>query len=85
MLLLHVSTLSFHPQEARSQYLVMELDSFVKATAEIEEGISDVLTGTVPLILLVLTSSNDATVPYIPVNLKMLVLYPKLFLERKSY
>jgi hypothetical protein len=41
----------------------MELDSFVKATAELEEDISDILTGTVPLIILSLTSPNDATIP----------------------
>jgi len=51
----------------------MELDSFVKATAELVDGISDVLTVTVPLILLVATSSYDAKIPYIHVNIKMLV------------
>jgi len=42
----------------------MELDSFVKSTAELEECISDVLTGAVPLIVLAVTSSYDLTITY---------------------
>jgi hypothetical protein len=57
----------------------MELDSFVKATAQLEEGISDVLTDTDTLILLVVLSSLDSAIPYIHVNLKMLVPCPKKY------
>ena len=49
--------------------LNMELVSFVEVTAELEEGISDVLT-----IPLVVTSSYDATVHYIQVKIKILLL-----------
>jgi len=54
-----------------------EFDSFVKLSAELEDGISDVLTCCIPLIPLVVTSSFDATIPYIFVNMKMLVPCPK--------
>jgi hypothetical protein len=57
--------------------LNMELDSFVKETAELEEDLSDVLTGTLPLIPLLVTSSFDATIPYTHINIKMLVPCPK--------
>ena len=50
-----------------------------KATAELEEGISDVLIGNVPLVLLVVTSSYDVTIAYKHVNLKM------FFSVSKSY
>jgi len=57
--------------------LNMELDSFVKEIDELDEGLSDVLTGVIPLIPLVLTSSFDATVPYTHTKVKMLVPCPK--------
>jgi len=47
----------------------MEFDSFVKSTAELETCISDVLTGTVLLIVIVVTSSYDLTITYIRVPL----------------
>ena len=55
----------------------MELDSFIKTLVELEEGLSDVLTGTFPLAPFVVTSSYDATIPYTHVNVKMLVPCPK--------
>jgi hypothetical protein len=58
--------------------LNMEFDSFVKESAELEVDLSDVLTDTVPLTPLVVTSSFDATIPYLHVNVKMLVPCPKL-------
>ena len=53
--------------------LNMELDSFVKEITELDEGLSDVLTGVLPLVPLVVTSSFDATIPYIHTNVKMFV------------
>ena len=45
--------------------LNLELDSGAKQLVELEEDLSDVLIGTVPLLPLVVTSSFDATIPYI--------------------
>jgi hypothetical protein len=55
----------------------MEFDSFVKEIGELEDDISDVLTGAVPLAPVLVTSSFDATIPYTHVNIKMLVPCPK--------
>jgi len=55
----------------------LDLDSFVNHREELDDGISDVLTGCIPLNLLFVTSSFDATIPYTFVNLKMLVPCPK--------
>jgi len=57
--------------------LNLEMDSYVKEITELDEGFSDVLTGVVPLLPLVVTSSFDATIPYINENVKMLVPCPK--------
>jgi FtsH-binding integral membrane protein len=57
--------------------LNMEMDSFVKEMSELDEGISDVLTGTVPLFPLVVTSSFDAAIHYTHANVKMLVPCPE--------
>jgi hypothetical protein len=57
--------------------LNMEFDSFVKEIADLEEDISDVLTGTVPLMHIFVTSSFDATIPYIFSNIRILVPCPK--------
>jgi hypothetical protein len=56
-----------------AQSLNVELDSFLKEMTELYEGLSDVLTGTVPLLPLVVTSSFEATIPYTHENVKMLV------------
>jgi hypothetical protein len=61
-----------------------EFDSFVKQSAELDDGISDVLTGCIPLLPLVVTSSFDATIPYIFVNMKMLVPCPKAILGTEN-
>ena len=59
-------------------------NSFVcERTVGLEECISDVLTVTVPLILPVVTSSCDDTIPHTRVNLKVLVPSSKIFLEWK--
>jgi len=57
--------------------LNLEFDSFVKEIADVEGDVSDVLTGIVPLMSVIVTSSFDATIPYTHVNLMMLVPCPK--------
>ena len=54
-----------------------KLDSYLKEIAKLEEGLTDVLTGTIPLIPVIVTSSFDATIPYIYLGFKMLVPCPK--------
>jgi len=58
--------------------LNLELDSCVKQIDELEKELSDVLIGTVPLLPMVVTSSFDATIPYIHANVMMLVACPKV-------
>jgi len=57
--------------------LNLELDSGVKHIVVLEEELSDVLIGTVPLLSIVVTPSFDATIPYIHTNMKMFVPCPK--------
>jgi hypothetical protein len=57
--------------------LKVDLDSIVKTLADLEDGSSDVVTGAVPLMPLVVTSSYDATIPYVHVQMKMLLPCPK--------
>jgi len=57
--------------------LNIELDSAIKRFVELEEGLSDVLIGTIALLPIVVTSSFDATIPYIYGDAKMLVPCPK--------
>jgi len=57
--------------------LNMEIDSYVKVFTELDEGLSDVVTGVVIQLPLVVTSSFDATVPYMYQIVKMLVPCPK--------
>ena len=57
--------------------LNIELDSTFKKMVELDEGLSDVLTGVIPLMPLVVTSSFDATIAYLLLSLKMLVPCPK--------
>jgi hypothetical protein len=49
----------------------------VKKVSELEEGLSDILTGIILLTPLVVTSSFDATITHKHVNLKKLVPCPK--------
>jgi len=60
--------------------LNLEFDSFVKEIADVEGDLSDVLTGIVPLMPVIVTSSFDATIPYTYVNFMMLVPCPKAIL-----
>jgi len=57
--------------------LNIELDSFVTQIGRLYDGLSDVLTGIVPLFPVFVKSSFDATIPYIHVNVKMHVPCPK--------
>jgi hypothetical protein len=57
--------------------LNMEMDSYVKGITEIDEGLSNVLTGIVPLLLHMLTPSINVTIPYTHEQVKMFVLCPK--------
>jgi hypothetical protein len=58
----------------------LELGSFAKQIAELNNSISDVLTGIVPLFAGFVTSLFDATLPYIFYNMMMFVPCPKAFL-----
>jgi len=60
--------------------LNLVFDSAINQIAELEEGLSDLLTGTVPLAPIVLTSSFDTTITYMHLNVKMLVPCPKAIL-----
>jgi hypothetical protein len=57
--------------------LNVNLDWGIKKIVELDESISDVVTGTIPLFPPVVTSSFDATIPYIYLDIKMLVPCPK--------
>jgi hypothetical protein len=57
--------------------LNVNLESFVKSIGELEEGLSDVLSGPIPLLPVFVTSSFDVTIPYAYANAKMLVPCPK--------
>jgi len=53
------------------------LETVVKHFGEFEDGLSDVLTGTIPLLPVVVTSSFDATIPYLYEKSKLFVPCPK--------
>ena len=57
--------------------LNIEHHSYTKTLTELNEGISEVLTGLVPLIPFIVMSYFDATIPYLPVNINILVPCPK--------
>jgi hypothetical protein len=54
-----------------------EIDSYIKEVSELVAGSSDVLTGLVPLLPLVVKSSFDATITYTHLKVKMLLPCPK--------
>ena len=58
----------------------MEMASFVKELANVEDGLSDVLNGLVYLMPLIVTSSFDAPIPYTHASLKMHFPCPKAIL-----
>jgi len=51
----------------------LDVDYFLKEFGDLEEGLSDVLTGFIPLIPSVLASSFDATITYEHISAKMFV------------
>jgi len=53
------------------------LDSYMKEFGDLKDGLSDVLTGFIPLISFVAMSSFDVTIPYDHVGIKMFVPSPK--------
>jgi len=57
--------------------LNLELRSIIKQISDLDDGLSDVITGTVPLLPLIVTSSFEATITYMNLNIKMLVPCPK--------
>ena len=65
--------------------LNLVFDSAINQIAELEEGLSDLLTGTVPLAPIVLTSSFDTTITYMHLNVKMLVPCPKAILGTEKF
>jgi len=65
-------TTIFHPPS-----IEFNIGNYAKEFGELEDGLSDVLTGTVPLIPIVVTSSFDATIPYEINSLEMFVPCPK--------
>jgi hypothetical protein len=58
--------------------LNMEVDWYVKEITELDEGLSDVLTGVLFLLPFLVTSSFDATIPYTHEYVKMLVPCPNV-------
>ena len=52
-------------------------DSYFKVLSDFEYGLSDVVTGGIPLLPMVVTSSYDATIPYTNIDFKMLLPCPK--------
>jgi hypothetical protein len=57
--------------------LKFELETGMKMAAELDEGLSDILIGAIPLTPIVVTSSFEATIPYFQFDIKMLVPCPK--------
>jgi hypothetical protein len=55
----------------------MELDSYVKEDIELDEVLSDVLTGLLSLVPQILTNSFDVTIPHKHENVKIFVPCPK--------
>jgi len=54
-----------------------ELDQYLKVLSDFENGLSDVVTGAIPLLPILVTPSHDATIPYTRIEFKMLLPCPK--------
>jgi hypothetical protein len=54
-----------------------EQNPYVKVLSDLADGLSDVLTGAIPLLPIVVTPSYDATTPYTHTEMKMLLPCPK--------
>jgi len=57
--------------------LDFSVDTYVKEFGDLNEGLSDVLTGFIPLIPIVVTSSFDATIAYEHISAKLFLPCPK--------
>jgi len=57
--------------------LNIDFDSFTKAFTDLDEGLSEVLMGMIPLIPVVVMSYFEVTIPYFPTSLKTFVPCPK--------
>jgi len=57
--------------------LNIEPESYAKSFTDLDDGISEILTGLIYLIPLVVTSDFETTIPYIYGNMKMFVPSPK--------
>ena len=55
----------------------LNIENYAKEFGILEDGISDVLTGRIPLLPIFVTSSFDATIPYVPASIEMFVPCPK--------
>jgi len=53
------------------------IENYAKELGDLEDGVSDVLTGCIPLHPTIVTSSFDATIPYELVSMEMFVPCPK--------
>jgi len=71
---MNLTTIFFPPT------LNVDVDSYAKTITELDECLSDVLTGVVFLVPLVVSSSFETTIPYTQLNGKMLVPCPKAIL-----
>jgi len=57
--------------------LNIELDSYVTTFSDLDDGLSEVVGGTVPLSPMLVTSWFESTIPYIPGSFKTMVPCPK--------
>ena len=57
--------------------LNINLESYMKTFSELDEGLFEVVGGTIPLFFLVVSSSFDTTIPYLHASLKTIVPCPK--------
>jgi len=55
----------------------MNVESYVKVIGEFEDGLSDVIVGTIPLIPFILTSTFDHSIPYLHSQYKLFAPCPK--------
>jgi len=56
--------------------LELSIDPYVKVIGDLEDGLSDVLVGTVPLMPVIVTSSFDPSIPYLHGQYKLFVPFP---------
>jgi len=57
--------------------LNLDIESYAKIFSELDEGLSEVSAGIIPLCSLVVSSTFDSTIPYLPSSVKTIVPCPK--------